>query len=48
MEDAVLFKNPFLKNIFTNSQFLFDKPETINEISFETKLPVDASHSYDR
>lgn len=42
MEEAVLFKNPFLKNIFTNSQFLFDKPETINEISFETKLPVDA------
>jgi flavin-dependent dehydrogenase len=42
MEEAVLFKNPFLKNIFTNSQFLFDKPETINEISFATKLPVDA------
>jgi menaquinone-9 beta-reductase len=42
MEEAVLFKNPFLKNIFANSQFLFDKPETINEISFETKLPVDA------
>ena len=42
MEEAVLFKNPFLKNIFTNSQFLFYKPETINEISFETKLPVEA------
>jgi len=42
MEEAILFKNPFLKNIFTNSQFLFDKPETINEISFETKLPVEA------
>ena len=41
MEEAILFKNPFLKNIFTNSQFLFDKPETINEISFETKLPVE-------
>ena len=41
MEEAILFKNPFLKNIFHNSQFLFDKPETINEISFETKLPVE-------
>jgi flavin-dependent dehydrogenase len=41
MEEAVVFKNPFLRSIFTNSQFLFDKPETINEISFETKLPVE-------
>lgn len=41
MEEEVLFKNPFLKNIFLNSQFLFDKPETINEVSFETKLPVE-------
>ncbi|HEX6223876.1 MAG TPA: NAD(P)/FAD-dependent oxidoreductase [Chryseolinea sp.] len=41
MEQAVLFENPFLKNIFANSQFLFEKPETINEISFETKLPVE-------
>jgi menaquinone-9 beta-reductase len=41
MEEAILFENPFLKNIFTNSQFLFEKPETINEISFETKLPVE-------
>jgi flavin-dependent dehydrogenase len=41
MEKEVLFKNPLLKNIFTNAKFLFDKPETINEISFETKLPVE-------
>lgn len=41
MEEAVLFKNPFLKSIFRNSEFLFEKPETINEISFETKGPVD-------
>jgi flavin-dependent dehydrogenase len=41
MEDNTLFKNPFLKNIFRNSEFLFEKPETINEISFETKLPVE-------
>jgi flavin-dependent dehydrogenase len=41
MERVILHKNPFLKNIFLNSDFLFDKPETINEISFETKRPVE-------
>jgi len=41
MEEAVLFRNPFLKSIFRNSEFLFEKAETINEISFETKGPVD-------
>lgn len=41
MEQAVLFKNPFLKSIFTNSDFLYKKPEVINEISFATKSPVE-------
>lgn len=41
MEEAVLFKNPFLKSLFLNSEFLFDRPEVINEISFATKQPVD-------
>ena len=41
MEEETLFHNPLLKNIFRNSEFLFEKPETINEISFETKLPVE-------
>jgi len=41
VEEAVLFENPFVKSIFKNSEFLFEKPETINEISFETKGPVD-------
>ena len=41
MEERVLFRNPFLKSIFQNSTFLFEKPETINEISFETKQPVE-------
>jgi menaquinone-9 beta-reductase len=40
MEKEVLYKNPFLKEIFTNSEFLTD-PLVINEISFETKLPVE-------
>jgi menaquinone-9 beta-reductase len=41
MEEEVLYKNPFLKSIFTNSEFLYPKPEVINEISFETKSPID-------
>lgn len=41
MEERVLFRNPFLKSSFQNSTFLFEKPETINEISFETKKPVE-------
>jgi flavin-dependent dehydrogenase len=40
LEQTVLKKNPWLKSIFENSEFLFDKPETINEISFATKEPV--------
>ncbi|GCC51117.1 NAD(P)/FAD-dependent oxidoreductase [Chryseotalea sanaruensis] len=40
LEKNVLLQNPHLKEIFSNSEFLFDKPETINEISFETKEPV--------
>jgi menaquinone-9 beta-reductase len=41
LERNVLFKNPKLKEIFSNSDFLFKKPEVINEISFETKSPVE-------
>lgn len=41
MEEEVLFKNPFLREIFTLSTPLFEKPETINEINFETKRPVE-------
>jgi len=40
MEEHILFENPLLKNIFTESDFIFEKPEVINEISFETKEPV--------
>jgi menaquinone-9 beta-reductase len=40
LEQAVLSKNPFLKSIFSHSEFLFEKPEVINEISFETKNPL--------
>jgi flavin-dependent dehydrogenase len=41
MERQVTHKNPLLKKIFTQSEFLFTKPEVINEISFETKAPVE-------
>jgi flavin-dependent dehydrogenase len=41
MERQVLFRNPYLKNIFMDSHFIFNKPEVINEISFETKGPVE-------
>jgi flavin-dependent dehydrogenase len=41
MEEEVLFRNPFLKSIFERGQFLFEKPEVINEISFEKKKPVE-------
>lgn len=37
MEEAILYKNPFLKEIFTTSVFLYDAPEVINEISFDAK-----------
>ena len=33
MEEKVLHKNPFIKSVFQNSEFLFERPEVINEIS---------------
>jgi len=41
LEEAVLFRNPFLKNLFRNSEFVSEEPETINEISFSKKTPVE-------
>jgi flavin-dependent dehydrogenase len=41
LEDNIIRKNPYLNDIFTNAEFLLDKPEVINEISFEKKAPVD-------
>jgi flavin-dependent dehydrogenase len=40
MEKEVLCKNPALKHIFLNAEFLYDKPEVINEISFLKKETV--------
>jgi flavin-dependent dehydrogenase len=41
MEKEILWKNPHLKELFSTSEFLFDKPEVINEINFEPKHPVE-------
>lgn len=41
MEEQVLYKNKELREIFINSEFLFSKPEVINEISFARKSPVE-------
>lgn len=41
MEKNVLWHNPFLKEIFNSSEFLFEKPEVINEISFAPKACVE-------
>lgn len=41
MEQSILYRNTYLKRVFTESEFLFEKPEVINEITFETKRPVE-------
>jgi len=37
LEETVLFKNPYLRNIFLNSEFLYNKPLTISQIPFNKK-----------
>ncbi len=41
MEQAVLWKNPHLKRVFRTAEFLYDKPEVINEVSFAPKKAVE-------
>src|ERR1017187_2246674 len=41
MEERVLFRNPFLKEIFSQSEFLFHEPVTISQISFDKKTQVE-------
>jgi flavin-dependent dehydrogenase len=41
MEAKVLQQNPYLKTIFTQADFLYEKPEVINEISFAPKQAVE-------
>jgi flavin-dependent dehydrogenase len=37
MEETILYKNPFLKKYFTESEFLFDTPLVISNVTFQKK-----------
>lgn len=41
MEKNVLYKNPFVKEIFSDAEFLFTEPVTISQISFDRKAHVE-------
>ncbi|GHB65114.1 NAD(P)/FAD-dependent oxidoreductase [Persicitalea jodogahamensis] len=41
MERHILSRNPHLKHIFDSAEFLYDKPEVINEVSFASKNAVE-------
>lgn len=41
LEEKILFQNPVLKKIFTQAKFLYDKPLTISQISFQQKSQVE-------
>ncbi|HSQ44651.1 MAG TPA: hypothetical protein VLM16_06615, partial [Ginsengibacter sp.] len=41
MEQNVLYKNPFLKKIFTEAEFIFKEPVTISQISFDRKSLIE-------
>lgn len=41
MEQNILMKNPFLKEIFTKAVFLYEEPLTISRISFNSKTQVE-------
>lgn len=41
IERKILWRNPHLRRIFTESEFLYEKPEVINEISFAPKTSVE-------
>jgi len=41
MEEKILFKNSFLRKIFVESEFIFEEPVTISQISFEKKSRIE-------
>ena len=41
MEKNVLYQNIYLKNIFENSEFLYQSPVTISQISFNKKSQIE-------
>ncbi|TGE27398.1 NAD(P)/FAD-dependent oxidoreductase [Hymenobacter metallicola] len=42
MQEQVLARNPYLKAVLRDAEFLYDQPEVINEISFAPKNPVES------
>ncbi len=41
VQEHIICRNPYLKELFDHAELLMDKPEVINEISFEKKQPVE-------
>jgi flavin-dependent dehydrogenase len=41
LQEKILYKNPFLKDIFLNAEFLFPNPIAISQISFQQKNTVE-------
>ncbi|MGV3556770.1 NAD(P)/FAD-dependent oxidoreductase [Larkinella arboricola] len=41
MEEDILFQNPHLKRVYEHAEFLYEKPEVINEFSFAPKQAVE-------
>ena len=41
MQEIILYRNPVLKNIFSSSEFIFQSPVTISQISFAKKSLVE-------
>jgi flavin-dependent dehydrogenase len=41
MEEKILSKNPLLKHIFKNAEFIYKKPLAISQISFEKKSQIE-------
>lgn len=41
LQEKILFRNPVIRNYFLRSEFIFKKPEVINEISFDRKSCVE-------
>jgi flavin-dependent dehydrogenase len=42
MQEQVLARNPYLRAVLRDAEFLYDQPEVINEISFAPKSPVES------
>ncbi|MDB5193517.1 MAG: FAD-binding protein [Segetibacter sp.] len=43
LEEQILYKNPFLEEIFTSAEFLYAEPLTISQVSFAKKSQVEKS-----